>query len=286
MAKILLVDDEAAVQDTLRAYLEVEGHEVHTAENYDSAINCLNSDQVDLIVTDVILGKRTGLDILKAAKKSQPETPVIVITGQPSLNTASLCVKDGAFDFLEKPLSQSDFIDATRRAIKNIRRVKRQESLNTRSKVARHFLGKELTKRNTENELLIKELIKSEKKYRMLVETLPEIIFELDKHFRVIWYNEIALQFFGFTLYNRSLLSFSISDSEQSETIAKLCLEDLSTNNPLLFKFRALNKSGEERILSWAIKTLNKPSGEVYGFIATGRDITERQRAESEFKKT
>jgi PAS domain S-box-containing protein len=282
VARILLVDDEAAVQNTLRAYLEVEGHEVRTAENYDSAISWLNSDCLDLIVTDVILGKRTGLDILKAAKKTQPDTPVIVITGQPSLNTASRCVKDGAFDLLEKPLSQSDFIDATRKAIKNIRRVKKRESLNEKNKVARHHLGKELNKRSSENALLIKELIKTEKKYRMLVETLPEIIFELDKDFRVIWYNEIALRFFGYTLYNRSFLSFSSSGSERDETIAKLCLVDHASNHPLLFKFRAQNKLGEERILSWAIKSLNKPSGETYGFIATARDITERERVERE----
>lgn len=275
MAKILLVDDENAVQETLKGYLRRDGHEVHTVSSYNSAISWLQSETADLIVTDVILGNKTGLDLLRVAKDYQPETPVIVITGQPSLNTATLCVKDGAFDLLEKPLEQSDFIDATRRAIKKRRRRKREESFHIKSKEARHNLEKQLCKKNLALDRTLKELIKSEQKYRTLVEAIPEIILELDKQFRCVWYNSVASNFYGGTLYSRSILSLCPTGEARLNLDINLNFIDQSADSSAFFKFHSIRNDGTPRLLSWVVKPLNKPTGEIYGYMATARDITE-----------
>jgi PAS domain S-box-containing protein len=275
VAKILLVDDENAVQETLKKYLQIDGHEVHTASNYNSAISWLKSQTADLIVTDVILGNKTGLDLLRMAKEHQPGTPVIVITGQPSLNTATLCVKDGAFDLLEKPLEQSDFIDATRRAIKKRRRRKREESLHLKSKEVRHNLEKQLLKKDITLDRTLKDLIKSEQKYRTLVEAIPEIIMELDRHFKCIWYNSVASGFYGRTLYNRSILSLCPTGEARINLDINLNYIEQSDGSSAFFKFYSTRHDGTPRLLSWIIKPLNKPSGEIYGYMATARDITE-----------
>ena len=270
MAKVLLIDDEQSVEATLRSYLEVEGHEVISATSFDSAVNWIKQDKADLIITDVILGKKTGLDVLREAKKSQPETPVIVITGQPSIQTATRCVKDGAFDFLEKPLSPDDFIDATRRAIKISNRAKRQISLKDKNKEKRKFLGKLIKQKNWEIDRTLKELIKSEDKYRSLISAVPELILEVDNNFKCTWYNEVAKEFFGHSLYNQPFQLLASPGEDRIILANKLEFLD-DVNEPIGFKFRCVSRDGSIEEISWLMTALRNPSGARYGYLLTGR---------------
>lgn len=270
MAKVLLIDDEQSVEATLRSYLEVEGHEVISATNFDSAVNWIKQDKADLIITDVILGKKTGLDVLREAKKSQPETPVIVITGQPSIQTATRCVKDGAFDFLEKPLSPDDFIDATRRAIKISNRAKRQISLKDKNKEKRKFLGKLLKQKNWEIDRTLKELIKSEDKYRSLISAVPELILEVDNNFKCTWYNDVAKEFFGHSLYNHPFQLLAYPGEDRIILANKLEFLD-DVNEPISFKFKCVNGDNCVHEIAWLMTALRNPSGIRYGYLLTGR---------------
>ncbi len=273
MAKVLLIDDEQNVEATLRSYLEIEGHQVFTANNFESAVDWLKSDKADLIITDVILGKKTGLDVLKEAKKVQPNTPVIVITGQPSVHTASRCVKDGAFDFLQKPLSPSDFIDATRRAIRVANQIKKKSALSLKKREKRLSLERIIKQKNNEIDRTLKDLIKTEDKYQTLISAVPEIIIELDNSFKCCWYNQVAKEFFGNGLYNRPFNLMAYPGEDRITLNAKLALlEDIS--EPLSFKFKCLGAEGNPQEISWMMTNLHNPSGERYGYLLTGRKTT------------
>jgi len=116
---ILIVDDEENLCFTLQRFLSQEGYEVATAGDYEEAVSCIKKNDFDLIFSDIVLKGKTGMDILKAVKAENPLCPVVMITGVPSIESASQAVRLGAFDYLPKPVRQDAILHAARSALKH-----------------------------------------------------------------------------------------------------------------------------------------------------------------------
>lgn len=114
MRRVLVVDDEESIRTTFAYFLSKEGYQVETAVDFLSAKKVLSGTDVDLIFADILLGGYTGLDILRELKTRGLQCPVIVITGEPSLENAADAVRLGAFDFLVKPVPKSTLLRAAR----------------------------------------------------------------------------------------------------------------------------------------------------------------------------
>jgi len=108
---ILLVDDEDSIIDSLKGSLEDEGYIVLTASDGIKAMETIKSQPVDIVFLDIWLPGMDGLTTLKAIKDFNSAIEVVMITGHGTVNTAVLAIKDGAFDFLEKPFSLDSAID-------------------------------------------------------------------------------------------------------------------------------------------------------------------------------
>lgn len=104
--RILVVDDEEHVRFTFKKFLEEAGHDVALADDYTSALDTLMADPIDLVVTDIIMGTKTGVDLLQEIKDRGLRPPVIMITGAPDIETASAAVRLGAYDYIAKPVTQ------------------------------------------------------------------------------------------------------------------------------------------------------------------------------------
>jgi len=104
-AKILLVEDEDLSRDSLIRLLKMTGFNVRGAASGSLALSFLSHEQFDIIITDLFLPDINGIDILKQAKELSPLTEVILITGHASAETAVKAMKEGAFDYVTKPLS-------------------------------------------------------------------------------------------------------------------------------------------------------------------------------------
>ena len=102
-ANILVVDDEASIRRTLREILEYESYEVHEAVDGEDALQKVKAHAYDLVLLDVKMPKRDGLEVLQVLYKEMPELPVVMISGHGNLETAVEATKLGAFDFIEKP---------------------------------------------------------------------------------------------------------------------------------------------------------------------------------------
>ncbi len=120
-ASILIVDDETAILDTLRILLKNEGFEVTTAQGGKAGLEQLKQAQPDIVLTDVRMPSVTGIDILTAVRQQEPETPVILMTAQASLQTAIQAVNEGAFYYIQKPFSNDDLVAICRRAAEHRR---------------------------------------------------------------------------------------------------------------------------------------------------------------------
>ncbi|MCH7924944.1 MAG: response regulator, partial [Planctomycetes bacterium] len=124
---ILIVEDEDVLRLTFERFLTDEGHCVRVAADFDEAVACLDEVDIDVIVSDILLGGKTGIDLLKVVRDEQPQALVIMITGEPSVKTASETVRLGAFDYLKKPVTGPDLQRIVRLALEQ-RRVTRERA--------------------------------------------------------------------------------------------------------------------------------------------------------------
>ncbi|MDH3520961.1 MAG: sigma-54 dependent transcriptional regulator [Myxococcales bacterium] len=102
-ARILVVDDERSMQEFLEIFFRSEGYEAVTAGDVDTALLHLESDEFDVVITDIKMPKRSGIDLLRAAQTAAPDTVLIVMTAFASTETAIMAMKEGAYDYITKP---------------------------------------------------------------------------------------------------------------------------------------------------------------------------------------
>ena len=105
---VLLVDDDSVMRKFVGRYLEEWGYEVVTADDGDVAIEKIKNNMFDLIITDLIMARVDGLDVLKAAKKIDPQAMVIVLTGYASIDTAVEALRLKADDYVIKPCKEEE----------------------------------------------------------------------------------------------------------------------------------------------------------------------------------
>jgi DNA-binding NtrC family response regulator len=102
--RILLIDDEERMCESLKTLLEMEGYEVQPFTNSGDAVKKLSEDSFDLIISDIKMPGIDGIEILRQAHEHDPNLEVILITGYASLESAKDAVDKGAFSYLTKPL--------------------------------------------------------------------------------------------------------------------------------------------------------------------------------------
>ena len=128
MAHILLVDDQSSMRLTLTALLKGAGHTLAQAGTGDAALEKIQKNDFDVVITDLKLDKISGMEVLGAAKTANPQTEVIMLTGYGSIETAVAAMKAGAIDYLTKPIDTEELMLALERA---------QERQQLKSEVAR-----------------------------------------------------------------------------------------------------------------------------------------------------
>ena len=117
MPRILVVDDESANRVTLERILKREGWEVLQAAEGRSALDLLRSEGVDVVVTDLKMPGMSGLELLRASKSLVPDVEVLLMTAYGTVETAVDAIKEGAYDFVTKPLRRMELVRTIRKAL-------------------------------------------------------------------------------------------------------------------------------------------------------------------------
>lgn len=121
MAKILVIDDERSIRNTLKDILEFEKHEVALAGDGQTGLDAAQSESFDIIFSDIKMPGMDGIELLTMLKEKEVEAPVVMISGHGNIETAVECIKKGAFDFIEKPIDLNRLLITVRNALdKNI----------------------------------------------------------------------------------------------------------------------------------------------------------------------
>src|SRR6476620_11099768 len=132
MARILIVDDQEMMRDSLAATLVREGHEVVAAGDGQAAVTRLsNGTRFDLLITDLKMPRMTGIELLAEAKKLRPELPVIMMTAFATVQTAVEAMKLGAYDYIQKPFDGDEIKHLVDRTLEHNRLIRENAVLRT-----------------------------------------------------------------------------------------------------------------------------------------------------------
>ena len=119
MTPILLVEDDDAVRQTISMFLDLEGYAVDAVASTREAFEKLAAHSYRVVVSDIYIDDRTGLDILSAARAADPGCAVILMSARGSMETVMAATRGGAFDYLAKPFEMDDLLEIVRRAAPN-----------------------------------------------------------------------------------------------------------------------------------------------------------------------
>ena len=117
MAKVLVIDDEKSIRNTLKDVLEYEKNNVDLADNGIDALKKVSENTYDLIFSDIKMPEMDGIEVLQKIKEINDEVPVVMISGHGNIETAVECIKKGAFDFIEKPIDLNRLLVTMRNAL-------------------------------------------------------------------------------------------------------------------------------------------------------------------------
>ncbi|MBW2569381.1 MAG: sigma 54-interacting transcriptional regulator [Deltaproteobacteria bacterium] len=259
--RILIVDDEESIRFTFKSFLSKAGYETLTAKDYTSALKVIAGVDLDLIFADIILGGRTGIDILNEVKKRDLQCPVIIITGEPNIETATDAVRLGAFDYMPKPVRKETLLRITAHALRH------KSLLDSKKKL------------EAEN-----------KKYRLKLEaifkSLQDAIITIDNKMRIINANAAAKRICGLLpseIIEKQFTEVAGQCSKSCFNVLKETLETRSTIQERRIECRHQDRPGQVVLLTSS--PLVDQAGNFIGAILVIRDITKLTDLERKLKQ-
>ncbi len=280
MAHVLVVDDENGIRITLKEFLEGDGHQVVVAEDFEEGFARLQTTVFDVVISDIVLPKQSGLDMLKAAREFDSEVQVIIITGEPTVDTAVQAVRMGAFDYLAKPVTGRKICEIVAEAAAIKQKTRESELLWEEVQRHRDRLRKEV-------EAKTDALFESQEGYRVLVESSSDAISIVDKDGRFLFLNSVAAkrvrnstpdQLIGKTMWD--LFPQEVADRQFSSIKASI----ESMNGCVIENMTMVD--GESRWYRTCLQPIQNREGEIEKALVIAADINEQKLAEAALRES
>ncbi|MGA1870729.1 MAG: sigma-54 dependent transcriptional regulator [bacterium] len=260
--KILIVDDEESIRFSFTRHLYNASYDVLTAKDYVSALEIIDKVvELDLIITDIILRGHRGIDILKEVKERGLHCPVIIITGEPNIDTATDAVRLGAFDYLSKPILKETLLRVTHHALRHKSLIDEKERID---------MEKEKYRTNLE----------------AIFKSLNDAVITVDDTMRVIEANDAVKDICGFS-------STQIRGKACEELLykcGKLCLpvllNTLKTKDHVKeYPIKCQHQDRPQQVIMLSTAPLMSRNTMVRGAVLVARDITRLRDLEHELKE-
>ena len=260
--------------------LEAQGHDVETAGSFEAAIEALQSGNFDLVLCDILLGPKTGLDVLNHITGHHLSCQVVMMTGAPSAETAVEALRHGAYDYLTKPVVKHDLIHVCNQALQHkalLDDIHRLESEQQSSSTSEKGAKREST---SELQHALETIKQSEAKFRSIFETIQDVYFRTDTRGRIVLVSPSVRAFAGYEV--EALQGCPITDVLHDASAWKDLLEQLHACHNLHDVEVSIRTAGGRSVLcSLNAHVLIGDKGHVQGIEGALRDITERKRSET-----
>jgi diguanylate cyclase (GGDEF)-like protein/PAS domain S-box-containing protein len=271
LPRLLLVDDEPRLLSSLHDLLKGRDYQLETASSGAEALAQLTRLKFDLVLLDLRLPDMSGHDIMDFINVRSIDVDVIIMSGETGIESAIGALKRGAYDYLRKPYSREELLKTVRNA------------LQKRTLAAA-------------NARIAAQLETSEKMYRYLVDSSPDIIYTLNHEGKFTFVNDRAYQLLGLTREELLGKHYSIlvhdDDQERARYVFNERRVDERASRNVELRLKCFNGSGIDRTFNNTLMTISLnsigmhvPDAEVkrhefFGTYGVARDITERKRAE------
>ena len=263
-ARILIADDDMQIREVLHELLS-EDYECAEVNSGEEALALLQKESFSLVLSDIMMGGITGLEMVPQVLERAPDTVVIMISGEQNIESAIQALRVGAFDYITKPFDLRHVEAAVKRALEHheLRRSKRYYE---------NFL-EEMVKQRTA------ELNKANQTLRVLIEASPLAIYVLDTKQNVSLWNPAAERMFGWQeaeVLNRPLATVP---EDEREAFRSRFAEALQGKLVANYETRRQKRDGALFDVNIWTATLLDHDGEISGIMAIVEDITERKQA-------
>lgn len=274
-AKVLVVDDERGVRRSICEILREAGYEAGMAADADDATQLLAESLFDVVLTDIMLPGLSGNDLLRIIKKSSPDVQVIVISGEPTAETAAEALRAGAIDFLFKPIDKGTLLKSVAEAVRVKKLEDERRSLKEQNRLYQHHI-EDLVEERT------RKLQESEARFRELVENLHEGIWILDAQGSTTFVNPRMADLLGDT--PARLLRVPIDEflDEAGKACFHLHFQEWKRGGRDGADIDLLRKDGRYVYTRFEVSPTFDTQGKFMGVTAAVADLTERREAERE----
>ena len=314
--KILIIDDEADILESLEEILSQEGFRVRGASGGIEAIEIFRSQPFDLVITDLRMPHMDGMEVLNQVKQLDEFIEVIVLTGFANIENAITALKDnGAYDYLTKPLEDIDrllisvnhALERRRLRIENRSSIKRIEEANAQLERRVEERTAELAKVNDqlrheieerrhweevfrksqeEYKVLYNESKMAEEVYRSLLNTSADAIIIYDMEGKTKYANPAFTQIFGWTIdeVKGKPIDF-VPESEKETVIAHV--RDIVEYGKICSDFETKRFTKDGRLLDVSVSgsRYNDHAGKATGILSILRDISKRKKAQAQLQE-
>jgi PAS domain S-box-containing protein len=258
--RVLVVDDENLILKIISDILLKEGYEVKTAFNCEKALQLLREYSFHVVLTDIRMPEKNGIDLLEDVRNFNPDIPVIIMTGYASLVTAVEAVRHGAFDYLTKPLDYNKLKGIIKHAVEKYELVAENKRLL-----------RELKELNANLELKVKE---RNRDLENILSSTHESIITTDKDLVIRSGNPKTQEIFGEDYIGRRL-SDIVSGINFDSIIPQILSGSANTTIHEL-------KHGDKFLEISLSPLVDFETGEVFGAIVVSEDITEKKKLEAQ----
>lgn len=269
---VLVVDDDEDTRGLLRDLLEINGFEVHTASEGRDAVSLAEKVHLNLVITDIQMPGIDGLELLRRLGKMDDTIPVVLVTGFGELDNVVKALRQGAYDFLQKPINTEILLKTVRRGMEHYR-LKRFAKDYTR------VLEEQVEERT-------RELARTNDFLRGILNSSEGVAIVLtDFSQNILFWNTGAERIFGYTaeeMIGRKISKLYADDIPNMEIVSALRKRVSEKVGTVHGKVKQIAKDGRILTLSMALSPMLDSSSEVRGILSLGQDVTEEVRLHEE----
>lgn len=267
---ILVVDDEPGIRRTLEKRLVKWNFRVITAENGRRAITLIQSDNPDVVITDLFMPDGDGFELLHHIQDTAPELPVIVISGQGQLGDVIQALRLGAWDYLYKPIEKASFLRLT------IERVLEKARLMEENRAYRDHLEEMVVEKNA-------ELAASGKRYRIVADFTYNWEYWIAPDGNIVYMSPSCERISGYSpsefVEDPSMLHEIVHPEDRD--LFDRHLDDSGFHQDIChMEFRIVRRDGEQCWINHTCIPLHDREGDYLGRRGSNQDITYRKKME------
>ncbi|MCP3873665.1 MAG: response regulator [Desulfobacteraceae bacterium] len=259
--KILIIDDEISIRESLTSFFEDEEFIVFSAEDGESGLDIFFNEKIDIVLTDLRMPKKDGIEVMKAIHKHKPETPMIVVSGAGKKEDIIKALRMGAKDYITKPIEDLDMISHT---------------------VNQVLENKRLT---DENKQYRKQLEESEHQYRTITENIAEGVFTVDSNENFKYANQAFCKMTGYS--NDQVLKSNLKDITDKDSFKVVQDQTQIRKNGQAgrYEIQMINKMEQVVHIELACSPIFEEANQYQGAIAVVRDITKSIALKKKYQK-